>query len=244
MTVLKSRASKLVLAFALGAGAACGSGGGGGGGGGDMDGDGVDDEGNGDIVADEGDLDQPPLTDGLATLAGYSMAGDVDGARTKALFSNPVNVIAGGDDQILVADFGNSKIRRVDADGDVVTASGAPLEGLFVRPFGLCLAGDTLYIQTDGNSMGMAGGALWRMDLGDGTPELLLDDVGRVRGMAALQDVRIAMADYQAHILRVFDPGTGSVSLLAGAQGLPGFQDGAGTDARFNVPYDIAVDGN
>jgi sugar lactone lactonase YvrE len=228
--------SKLVLAIALGA-AGCGGSDGGSGG----SDDGADDDGDGDIDGDDGDLDQPPLTDGLATLAGFSMSGDVDGARTKALFNNPVNVVVGGGDQIFVADFDNSKIRRVDSDGDVVTASTTPLEGLFVRPFGMCLEGDTLYIQTDGDSMGTSGGALWRMNLGDGTPELLLDSAGRVRGMAALPDGRIALADYQDHILRLYDPGSGSVTLLAGAQGLPGFQDGSGTDARFNVPYDIAV---
>ncbi|HUS66855.1 MAG TPA: hypothetical protein VMZ28_20095, partial [Kofleriaceae bacterium] len=91
------------------------------------------------------------------------------------------------------------------------------------------------------DSMGTTNGALWRMDLADGTPELVLDNVGKVHGMATLPDGRIALADYQQHILRLFDPDDGTLRLLAGAQGLPGFQDGSGTEARFNVPYDLAV---
>lgn len=202
---------------------------------GDVEGD-VDD-----VSGEVGALDQPPLTDGLATLAGHATAGDVDGSRRRALFDNPVNVVVDGGGRILVADYHNSKIRRVDADGDVVTASGAPLEGLFVRPFGLALAGDTLYVQTDGDSMGTMGGALWRMDLGRGTPELLLDSAGKVRGVAVLPDGRVALADHQQHTLRLFDPDTRTVTLLAGANGLPGFQDGTGAGARFNAPYDVEV---
>ncbi|HUS66729.1 MAG TPA: hypothetical protein VMZ28_19465, partial [Kofleriaceae bacterium] len=223
MTLLSRRFSRVALVLAL---AACGDGSGGGDDDDRSDGD-VGDEGDGDIDGEGGDLDQPPLTDGLATLAGHSTAGDVDGSRTRALFDNPVNVLVGGGDRILVADFNNSKIRRVDSDGDVVTASGAPLEGSFVRPFGMSLAGDTLYVQTDGDSMGTTSGALWRMDLGDGTPELLLDNAGQVRGMATLPDGRIALADCEQHTLRLFDPDDGTVTLLAGAQGLPGFQDGS-----------------
>ena len=233
-TALARAAHLFVLVTALGASAsACG----GGSSSGDDDG-GSDDGGDGD---DGGGFDQPPLTDGVSTLAGWSTAGNVDGSRNQALFNNPVNLVVTGDGDVLVADFGNSEIRLVTPEGDVSTISQPPGEGMFVRPFGLALDGDTLYVETDGNSLGQTGGALWRMSAAGSAPELLRDNLGKTRGMAALSDGRLVLADYEAHVLRVFNPVNGTLELLAGGQGMPGATNGTGAEARFDVPYDIIV---
>src|SRR5688500_7522879 len=166
-TILDSLAGALgraargsLLCVAIGA-AACGGGGGsssddGGDGGDDSGDDGGDDGGDG--GDGDGGFDQPPLTDGVATLAGWSEPGNVDGPRNQALFSNPVNLIVTAEGDVLVADFGNSEIRKVTPEGDVSTISQPPGEGMFVRPFGLAIDGETLYVQTDGNSLGQPGG--------------------------------------------------------------------------------------
>ena len=229
-----------VLCAAIGA-AACG----GGGGSSTGDDDGGGDDGGGDDGGGDGDdgggFEQPPLTDGVATLAGWSMPGNTDGTRNEALFNNPVNVVVTGDGDVLVADFGNSEIRKVTPEGDVSTVSQPPGEGMFVRPFGMAIDGDTLYVQTDGNSLGQPGGALWRMSTGGSAPELLRDNLGKARGLAVLDDGRVALADYEAHVLRVYDPASGTLTLLAGAQNMPGKVDATGAEARFNVPYDLVV---
>lgn len=238
---VRRTARSLFLCAALGA-VACG----GGSNSGDDDGggDGSDGGGDGDGSGTDGGgttFDQPPLTDGVATLAGWSTPGNVDGARNQALFNNPVNLVVTGGGDVLVADFGNSEIRRVTAEGDVSTISQPPGEGMFVRPFGLALDGDTLYVQTDGNSLGQPGGALWRMSAGGSAPELLRDNVGKARGLAVLPDGRLALADYTAHVLRVFSPANGTLTLLAGSQGQAGMVDGTGAEARFDAPYDLVV---
>ncbi len=251
-TILDSLAGALgraarwsLLCAAIGASAAaCG---GGGGSGTDDGGDGGDDDGGdsggGDDGGGDGDggFDQPPLTDGVATLAGWSEPGNVDGARNQALFNNPVNLVVTGDGDVLVADFGNSEIRKVTPEGDVSTISQPPGEGMFVRPFGLAVDGETLYVQTDGNSLGQPGGALWRMSTGGSAPELLRDNLGKARGVAVLADGRIALADYEAHVIRVYHPDNGTLTLLAGAQNMPGSTDATGASARFNGPYDMVV---
>jgi hypothetical protein len=212
---------------------------------GDDDQSGDDDGGSGDDGGGGGDggdgFEQPPLTDGVATLAGWSTAGNVDGSRNQALFSNPVNVVVTGEGDVLVADFGNSEIRKATPDGDVSTISQPPGEGMFVRPFGLAIDGETLYVQTDGNSLGQPGGALWRMSAGGSAPELLRDNVGRARGMAVAPDGRLVLADYEGHVLRIYDPSNGTFNLLAGGQNMAGMVDATGAAARFNVPYDLAV---
>ncbi len=234
------------LAAALGL-AACG----GGGGSGDGTDDGADDGTGPDAGPDDGGDDggdspdggptfeQVPLIEGLTTLAGAGIPGSQDGDRDRALFNNPVNVEVDDDGSLIVADFDNSLVRRVTPAGDVSTLSVPPLEGMFVRPFGLAISGDTLYVQTDGNSLGQQGGAIWRMPVAGGEPELLRDNAGRCRGMVALSDGRLALTDFQAHVIQLFDPSSGTLTLLAGGMNAPGYRDGHATEASFDEPYDV-----
>jgi sugar lactone lactonase YvrE len=235
--------------------AACGGGGGGDDGEGgttDDDGepDGADDDADspddGDDTDDgdgDGGFDQVPLIEGLTTLCGADIVGNQDGDRDTALFNNPVNLVI-SDDNLIVADFDNGLIRRVTPEGEVTTISEAPAAAVFVRPFGLALAGDTLFIQTDGNSLGQAGppgGALWRMPIEGGMPDLVRDNVGRTRGVVLLSDGRVVLSDHQAHVVQVYDPASGVLELLAGQLNTAGFADGQGAAAQFNEPYDVLV---
>jgi sugar lactone lactonase YvrE len=112
-----------------------------------------------------------------------------------------------------------------------------------VRPFGLAIIGEDLFIGTDGNSLGQRepGGAIWKMRLAGGTPTLVGDDVGRPRALAALPDGRLAVADYQSHTIRLLSPSNGTLTPLAGGQNAAGFADASGAEARFNQPYDLVV---
>jgi sugar lactone lactonase YvrE len=184
--------------------------------------------------------DAAPLTQGLSTLAGADEAGFQDGARNVARFNNPVNLVVAEDGDIYVADFNNGAIRKVTDTGTVTTLVSG--DSRFVRPFGLAFGPDgALYVQTDKNTTGQATGALWRVNPRGGSLELLHDDFGRTRGMGVISDGRVVMCDYQAHVLRVWDPRTHEVTLLAGKEGEAGFANGKGERARFNVPYDVVV---
>jgi DNA-binding beta-propeller fold protein YncE len=65
--------------------------------------------------------------------------------------------------------------------------------------------------------------------------------IGRPRGLAVLPDGKLAASDYDHHVIEIVDPATGGVAPLAGAWDSPGMVDGAAMDARFSVPYGIAV---
>jgi sugar lactone lactonase YvrE len=249
----------LLLAIGL---PACGGGGGGGGDGdddGSVDGaadddgadgaddgtdDGADGADDGTVVDSGPDFEQVPLIEGLTTLAGAGITGTYDGDRDTALFNNPVNVVMTVDGDLIVADFDNNLVRLVTPAGDVTTISEPTEDTLFLRPFGMVIAGDTLYVQTDGNSLGLPGppgGALWRMPITGGAPELVRDNIGRCRGLAFLSDGRLVLSDRQGHVVSLFDPASGVVTPLAGTQDTPGFADGQGGAAQFNEPYDVMV---
>ncbi len=214
-------------------------------GGGTVDGGGG---GGADASSPDGSLvfEQAPLIEGLTTLAGYDYAGSQDGDREHALFNNPVNVVVSPDGDLIVADFDNSLIRRVTPAGDVTTLNLAPAPpGVFSRPFGLVITGDSVLIQTDGDSLGYAGpmgpAAIWSMPLEGGSPVLKHDMFGRCRGMVELPDGKIAMAFYQQHVVQVYDRAAGTLTPLAGVADTPGYRDGTGTAARFDGPYDLIL---
>jgi sugar lactone lactonase YvrE len=183
-----------------------------------------------------------PFTSGTSTVAGGPDAGWVDGPRKQAQFSNPVNV-AYRDGRLYVADFDNNKVRVIDlATYETSTLIDQPG---FQRPFGLAFAADgTLYVSTDNDENGRHSsmtGAIWRIPPGSRTATLIVSGIGRPRGLAVLQDGRLAAADYVHHVVELVDPSTGVVSPLAGAWDVSGMTNARGTQARFAAPYGIAA---
>ncbi len=180
----------------------------------------------------------PPFTNGVSTLAGDAEAGYVDGSRDIARFHNPVGVAYGPDGKIYVADFDNGKIRVVTSDG---TTSTLIAQQGFCRPFGLAFAGQTLYATTDCNAAGqhspLTTGSVWKIDVGAKTATEIADSIGMPRGIAVLSSGKLALSDYENHVVELLDPASGQVTLLAGAKGSAGMADGVGAAARFNQPY-------
>ncbi len=209
-----------------------------------------------DVQEDEGtlfceDLEKPaddmyPLEGGVATLAGTDRSGFKDGCRGGARFFNPVNVALGpGSEDLFVADFDNGMLRRITPDGDVHTVIN---DRGFTAPFGMAFtpSGD-LYVQTDGRDDGVrtyTTGTLWKVDVGSGKAKVLVRDLGRPRGLAALGNDFLVLSDWTRHTISLMDLRTLKVRLLAGKAGEPGFVDGDGEAARFNHPYHVVALGD
>jgi DNA-binding beta-propeller fold protein YncE len=188
-------------------------------------------------------LDQlMPLQAGVSTLAGDGKAGDTDGCRAMAQFFNPVNVIVGPHGDVFVADFGNGLIRRVTAQGDVTTLVDRPD---FLAPFGLAfLPSGDLIVETDGNDRGQRDwgtGTIWRVNTSTGDAKVVGRNLGRPRGIVAIDDHRLVMVDNYKHVISILDLTNGHVSPLAGASGQAGHTDGTGAQARFDHPYDVVM---
>ncbi len=186
-----------------------------------------------------GDDDAPAFTDGVSTLSGGADAAWEDGPRGVARFNNPVNVLYAPDGQLYVADFDNSKVRAVDpSTGETRTIVAQPN---FKRPFAMAFAGGALYVTTDCNStsgtQGPMTGSIWRVE--NGVATVVSENMGRPRGLTALPDGRLAVSDYQHHVIQVVDTGSGVTNVLAGTWDNAGMVDGA--TSKFSAPYGMAV---
>ncbi len=193
----------------------------------------------------DGSGSRPPMTDGVSTLAGFSNPGYQDGNRNVNLFNNPVNVLYGPDGKLYAADFDNSKLRVIDMEG---TASTVIAKDNFSRPFGMVFVGNTLYVSTDRDGQGQHDpvgsteqmtGTVWRVDPAARTATVVVEKIGRPRSLAALDDGRIAIADYAHHVIQILDPASGALSPLAGTWNTKGDADGVGAAASFNEPYGL-----
>ena len=183
--------------------------------------------------------DAPPFTNGVSTLTGSGEPGFVDGKRGAARFANPVHCAVGPDGKVYVADFDNGKIRVVDADGTTGTVIA---QDKFRRPFGMAFIGSTLYVGTDNNTLGahdIDSGTVWKVNVSGKSATVVAENIGRARGLTALSDGRLALTDYQRHVVKTLDPNSGAISLLAGTENTKGMVDATGTAALFAQPYHL-----
>jgi DNA-binding beta-propeller fold protein YncE len=195
------------------------------------------DPGGGDDVMGD---DAPPFTNGTSTLTGSDEPGFVDGKRGAARFANPVHCAVGPDGQVYVADFDNGKIRVVHPESGLTSTVIA--QDKFRRPFGMAFIGGTLYVGTDNNTLGrhdVDSGTVWRINIQAKTATVVVENIGRARGLTALSDGRLALTDYQRHVVKILDPNSGSMSLLAGTESTKGMIDATGTAALFAQPYHL-----
>ena len=188
-------------------------------------------------------INATPVTGaGAITLSGGAEGGWVDGPRASALFRNPTNVLLGPDGNVYVADYDNGDVRLVRPNGVTLTFT---RQDAFSHPFGMAFAPDgTLYVQTDDDdtALGLAdAGTIWRLDRRTGVATVVVRDIGRPRGLAALSDGRLVLVDIAHDVVRLLDPTTRAITDLAGSRDVPGFADGTGAAARFDHPNDVVV---
>jgi sugar lactone lactonase YvrE len=180
----------------------------------------------------------------VSTIAGSDMRGSMDGTAAEARFANPVSVIIEPSGDLVVCDFDNNALRRISTPNGTATVSTLTKQANFQRPYGMLLIGGMLYVDTDYNHNGSKSnitGTIWQIDGATGMASVVGPNLGRPRGLAALNDGRIVLGDYQNGRIRILDPATSTVSDLAGNPGCHGFGDGKGTSAYFGVPYGVAV---
>ena len=203
---------------------------------------------------------------GVLTLAGRGgEEGSEDGPGAVARFSNPTSIVVvaeAGDYYLLVADYGNNKIRRISAGGFVTTYAGSGTAGgadgsgsaaSFDLPYGLALGpGGVLYVTEWGGDRvravspaavvsTVAGGGLSGFADGKGAAARFNCPSGIAVDAAGV----IFVADSHNHRIRRIS--NHAVLTLAGsgeradADG-GGDPDGTGTEALFNNPRGLAID--
>ncbi len=193
----------------------------------------------------------------LAGLTG--VAGSVDGLGSAARFNEPQGVGVDASGTLYVAEFGNSTIRKVAANGNVLTMTGLagvrgridgpPALARFNQPRGLAVdhignvyVADSVnsavrLITLDNHTQTIAGGT-------SGTR----DAVGTIAqfmtpwGIAIDPAGNVFVTDATAQTVRKISAVTRLTTTIAGATGAVGSADGTGAAARFNQPTGIAAD--
>lgn len=197
----------------------------------------------------------------VSTLAGSGNQGTVDGIGTAAEFNEPWGLCTDSVGNVYVADTRNNKIRKIDVNGNVTTfagtgnfgtSNGPALAATFGNPVGIEIdeSTGTVYvadhlthiirkIDPAGNVSTLAGTPfLTGLTDGQGTSARF----NRPYGLTLDNNGNIIVADEWNHMIRRITP-TGLVTTIAG-NGTVGSQDGTGTAAMFNYPWDIAIDAN
>ena len=197
----------------------------------------------------------------VTTLAGSpGQAGSADGTGAAASFNYPGCIAIDVNGNLYVADTGNSTIRKVTSAGVVTTLAGksgqyGSIDGTgsaarFDSPLGITVdANGNVYVADQGSDTirkitpsGMVttlAGLAYQSGSIDGTgsaARFLAPE-----GMAVDMNGNVYVADSANSAIRKITA-AGVVTTLAGSAGQIGSTDGTGNAARFDFPYDVAVD--
>ena len=197
----------------------------------------------------------------VSTLAGSTdQAGSADGTGAAARFNYPAAVAVDGAGVVFVADSFNHTIRKITPEGVVTTIAGsagasgsvdgtgaaarfgAP-EGVAVDGLGNVYVGDTnseaiRKITSEGVVTTLAG-SLGTYGNADGTGSAAR--FWHPGGLSADAAGNVFVGDTYNQTVRKITP-AGVVTTIAGAVGVMGYSDGAGSTAHFDNPKGTAVD--
>jgi hypothetical protein len=222
-------------------------------------------DGDGNLyVADAGNhtIRKVTPTGSVTTAAGSPGAsGSKDGSGSAARFYYPSGIAVDATGDAYVADWRNCTVRKVTPAGVVTTLAGlAGAAGSddgtaggarFNQPRGIAVAAGEVFVADTNNhtlrKVTVAG--VVTTLAGRAAPSGITDGSASVarfnfpRGVAVDSQGTVWVADSVSHTVRKVTP-AGVVTTVAGAAGVSGKADGAGTAARFDEPWGIAVDGD
>ncbi|HEY4287235.1 MAG TPA: IPT/TIG domain-containing protein [Puia sp.] len=192
----------------------------------------------------------------VSTIAGTGTAGYADGPGNAAMFKSPFKVAIDNDNNIIVADRDNFKIRKVTPDGVVSTiagstggfADGSGSSAKFAQPLDVAVdAIGNIYVADNtnhrirkvtpsGTVSTLAGSGTAGYADGTGTAAMFKNP----SGLTLDNSGNIIVADRINNLVRKVTP-DGIVTTVAGTTAA-GTSDGPAASATFNNPYGVVVD--
>lgn len=199
-------------------------------------------------------------TPGLFLIAGSPGGpGSLDGKGSAARFNQPAGLVSDNEGNIFVADSENHVVRKLDKNGVVTTLAGKPgqagnvdgsavgarfaaLSALAIDGTGHVYVADRHALRkiSPQGTVATLAGAQESSGSSDGSSRNAR--FSRPLGIAVDGSGTVYVADSGNHSIRKISP-DGQVSTIAGAPGDAGFADGDTSQARFNDPAGIALDG-
>ncbi len=196
----------------------------------------------------------------VGTFAGVrDSIGALDGPASEATFYNPHGIAISQTGNIYICDRFNHIIRKISPNGQVTTlagtagiigdADGNGSAAKFYEPWGICVdhnenvfVADTRNnkikkIETDGTVTTFAGTG----NFGTTNGPLNACTFGQPVGIESDGQGNFYVADHATHIIRKISL-EGEVTTLAGTAYSSGYENGMGTNAKFNKPYGLTLD--
>lgn len=196
----------------------------------------------------------------VTTFAGMAGAsGSTDANGTSARFHYPFGLAYHGG-SLYVADWGNHKIRRIAANGDVTTFAGSGVQGAgdgaaltaqFKNPVGIAVDATGTFYVIGNNAVRMIAGGVVSTHAGVSGVAGKNDGTGAQARFFTPQGIAVDAAglvyvtDGLAQSIRTIDSSR-LVTTITGDPDelLPGMTDGDGADARFHFPAGLAFGPN
>ncbi len=216
-------------------------------------------------IADTGDntIRKIAANGAVSTFAGSpGISGSVDGNGTNALFNAPQGIAVDGSGNVYVSDTGNDTIRRITSAGAVNTlaglagtagsANGLGTNAAFYEPEGIAVdtqsnvfVADTWNhtireVNSTGMVMTIAGTAGNFGSVNANGTSASFYEPGAV-AVDGSDDVFVA--DTGNNLIREV-AANGTVTTIAGSAGNYGYTNATGTNAAFNSPQGISIDGS
>jgi sugar lactone lactonase YvrE len=193
----------------------------------------------------------------VSLLAGVeNVAGSDDGSASAATFNGPIGVATTDNGEVYVSDTYNDRIRFIEQHGVVATVAGSsreyadgdPSDARFDTPLGIALWQDKLLVADSGNRRIRVVEPQQGVSTLAGTGEGDLRD-GTLASAAFVSPTAVAVDDTGAIFIA-----DGNSIRVVGRRAFPyvetlsgggrGYSDGASSQARFNRPSGIAIDGS
>ncbi|NSL90948.1 hypothetical protein ECE50_029255 [Chitinophaga sp. Mgbs1] len=195
----------------------------------------VDNDGNV-FVADPGNHCIRKITaDGMvSTLAGNQLAeGHADGKGSAARFKLPYGVTTDPQGNVYSVDPINYDIRKITPDGNATTIGWGTQS-----PWSIAFnVSDGQLYYTGSNSPGN----IYAL-AADGSSKAVVSNLNSPAGIGFDRQGNLYAVISSDHTVMRFAAGTWEASVIAGMKGVPGFVNGPGADARFNLPWGMATD--
>lgn len=159
------------------------------------------------------------IENGKVLIIAGSQKGFANGNKENAKFDTPCGIAILNDGSLLVADTGNRRLRRIDADGNVTTFAGTgeqdttdnfPLQANFVEPTAVTVSESGMIYVADGNSIRVIGRRTFafvetisetKRGLSDG--RLLKSKFNRPSSIASDNAGTLFIADSENQVIRV-----------------------------------------
>lgn len=193
----------------------------------------------------------------VSSYAGTGEAGFLHGVNGK--FNRPYDVVVDSKGNVFLADYANHSIRKIQLDGSILTFAGTNSGGWedglgdkarFNLPFALAIdKEDNLYVSDHRNNRirkitpeGVVSTIAGSGEAGFLDGSALVAKFNGPTGIAVDDQGNVYVSEYYNNTIRRVGA-DGMVSTIAG-DGSRGHADGEALLAKFNQPYDVAVDAN